>query len=244
MHGYTYEATLRFNSQPLQLVPGSVTIIPPYAHLHYDYQHDGSLHWSIQFIAPSSRNEAWQIPVFLPPGKAAAMVFERLQPCVHLSPQSKAMDTRIIARLWDVLHDLAQTDGPAKATDDPRVLEAQDFIEANLAAGVNVTEVAQHCGVSTTHLNRCFQQHHGVTVGAWLRERRMSQAIHALLHSNVSISAIAASVGIPDLQHFNKAIRKEFGHSPRAIRGGADVKRVLAKTTILPDEAGPIPPGK
>lgn len=35
-----------------------------------------------------------------------------------------------------------------------------------------------------------------------------------------TIATIAALVGIPDLQAFNKACRRELGASPRAIRAG------------------------
>jgi len=48
----------------------------------------------------------------------------------------------------------------------------------------------------------------------------MAGALHLLQASTLSVTAIAASVGIPDLQAFNKACRKAFGASPRALRQG------------------------
>ena len=49
---------------------------------------------------------------------------------------------------------------------------------------------------------------------AWPVQVRFLQA------TTLSIPAIAASVGIPDLQAFNKACRRELGASPRGIRKG------------------------
>ena len=49
----------------------------------------------------------------------------------------------------------------------------------------------------------------------------MARARHLLTATTMSIPAIAASIGITDLQAFNKACRRELGRSPRAIRGGA-----------------------
>ncbi len=46
---------------------------------------------------------------------------------------------------------------------------------------------------------------------------------------------MAASVGIPDLQAFNKACRRELGASPRALRGapqaGTDQPALTALST-------------
>jgi transcriptional regulator GlxA family with amidase domain len=46
----------------------------------------------------------------------------------------------------------------------------------------------------------------------------MERARHLLIASTLAIPAIAATVGIPDLQAFNKTCRKELGASPRAVR--------------------------
>jgi AraC family transcriptional regulator len=48
----------------------------------------------------------------------------------------------------------------------------------------------------------------------------MARARHLLVSSTLSIPAVAASVGIADLQAFNKACRRELGGSPRAVRAG------------------------
>ena len=42
----------------------------------------------------------------------------------------------------------------------------------------------------------------------------MTRARHLLVSSTLSIPAVAASVGIPDLQAFNKTCRRELGGSP------------------------------
>ncbi|WP_344144381.1 helix-turn-helix domain-containing protein, partial [Kribbella yunnanensis] len=91
-------------------------------------------------------------------------------------------------------------------------------IEANLARPVTVAAVARIAGVSHNHLTRLFQAETGSTVIGYLRRRRMTRARHLLVSSTLSIPAVAASVGIPDLQAFNKACHRELGASPRSIR--------------------------
>jgi hypothetical protein len=66
-----------------------------------------------------------------------------------------------------------------------------------------------------------FRAETGVPVVGYIRQRRMARARHLLIATTMSIPAIAASIGITDLQAFNKACRRELGASPRAIRAGA-----------------------
>jgi AraC-like DNA-binding protein len=62
------------------------------------------------------------------------------------------------------------------------------------------------------------------TVVACIRRRRMERVRHLLIASTLAIPAIpaiAATVGIPDLQAFDKTCRRELGASPRAVRAAA-----------------------
>ena len=69
-----------------------------------------------------------------------------------------------------------------------------------------------------------FHAETGLTVIAYIRQRRMARARHLLVSSTLSIPAVAASVGISDLQAFNKACRRELGGSPRTVRNAVGVQ--------------------
>lgn len=84
-------------------------------------------------------------------------------------------------------------------------------------------ELARAADVSHNHLTRLFRAETGMTVVAYIRLRRMARARHLLVASTLSIPGVAASVGISDLQAFNKACRRELGGSPRSIRAGNPV---------------------
>lgn len=94
---------------------------------------------------------------------------------------------------------------------------AMAHIEEHLAEPLGVPDIARVAGVSHTHLTRLFRQDTGLTVVGCIRHRRMARARHLLTASTLAIPAIAATVGIPDLQAFNKTCRKELGASPRAV---------------------------
>jgi len=101
----------------------------------------------------------------------------------------------------------------------PAVSTAIAHIEARLAAPLAIPEIARAAGVSHNHLTRLFRTETGTTVVAYIRRRRLERARHLLRASTLSVPAVAASVGIADLQAFNKACRRELGASPRVLRG-------------------------
>jgi len=130
--------------------------------------------------------------------------------------------------VWTALWRVAQLPEPATSSTrhtasarHPAVASAIAHIEANLAQPLAVPEIARVAGVSHNHLTRLFRSETGVPVVSYIRQRRMARARHLLTATTMSIPAIAASIGITDLQAFNKACRRELGRSPRAIRAGA-----------------------
>ena len=92
-------------------------------------------------------------------------------------------------------------------------------IESHLAGTFEVPRIAAAVGISHNHLTRLFRATTGDTVVAYIRHRRMQRARHLLRESTLPIPTVAAAVGIPDLQAFNKTCRRELGAAPRALRG-------------------------
>jgi AraC-like DNA-binding protein len=78
--------------------------------------------------------------------------------------------------------------------------------------------VAEHMGLSTTHVNRVVRRIAGMTMIQLIRRRRLQRAYRLLLHSTMPIKLIASECGIDDLQQFNKLMRSGYGKSPRQLR--------------------------
>jgi transcriptional regulator GlxA family with amidase domain len=97
---------------------------------------------------------------------------------------------------------------------------AVSVIAEELAQSFTVADLARRVGVSTNHLIRLFRQQFGVPVAAYVRQQRVAQAKHLLKHTNLPVKHIAANVGIPNLQLFNKTLRRVAGVAPRALRAG------------------------
>jgi transcriptional regulator GlxA family with amidase domain len=114
-------------------------------------------------------------------------------------------------------------DGPDRADVHPAFQAASRAIEVSLGSTVAIPTLASAAGVSHNHLIRLFRKHAGTTIADYVRRRRADRAMHLLTQTTLAPKAIASMVGLPDLQQFNKLVRRAFGRSPRQLR--ADLKQ-------------------
>lgn len=216
LHLYDYTAELTVGGTVHAIRPGRVSLIPPGARVEYRYR-GRSQHLYAHFAVPDS-GEPHGVPVMQDAGAEARLLSTLLRRAVAAGPDSPA---RVVASVWAVLWQVAHLAPPhPDGRPHAAVSAAIAHIESNLAGALAVPDIARVAGVSHNHLTRLFRAETGDTVVGYIRRRRLQRARHLLRESTLSIPAIAASVGIADLQAFNKACRRELGGSPRAIRTG------------------------
>lgn len=212
LHLYSYEGELEVGGTVHEIRPGHVSLIPADAEVHYRYR--GRSEHLYLHARLADGGEAHPVPVMQDAGAAAPVLDAMLRLAIASADR---MPARASAEAWAVLWRLTQL-RPAAGGGRPAVAAALSYIEGRLPKPITVPEVAAAVGLSHNHLTRLFRAEIGTTVVAHVRRRRLERAAHLLRESTLSIPAVAASVGIPDLQAFNKACRAEFGRSPRALR--------------------------
>ena len=214
LHLYSYEGELEIGGAVHPIRPGYVSLIPADAEVLYRYR-GPSEHLYIH-ARLADRGELHQVPIMQDAGAAAAVFDGMLRNAITAAAATPA---RANAEIWTVLWRLTDL-LPRHAGEGghPAVATALAYIDGRLPRPISVPDIADAAGVSHNHLTRLFRAETGTTVVAHIRRRRMERAAHLLRESTLSIPAVAASVGIPDLQAFNKACRREFGKSPRALR--------------------------
>jgi AraC family transcriptional regulator len=223
LHLYRYEADLTVDGTPHAIRPGRVSLVPPGTTVRYRYR-GRSEHLYAHLRLPVTGTPR-AIPVMQDAGLQLPALTAQLHEALTAWPSAPVRATaEVWAALWRVAHltpAVPHTTGTGTgAGPHPAVTTAVAYIEAHLADPLTVPAVAHAAGVSHNHLTRLFRATTGDTVIAYIRARRMARAHHLLRATTLAIPAIAASVGIPDLQAFNKACRRELGASPRAIRNG------------------------
>jgi AraC-like DNA-binding protein len=215
LHVYNYSAQLTLAGTTYAVAPGHVSLTPAGSIVQFDYT--GRSEHLYAHFRPQLVGEPSHVPVVQDAGDAAPLLSSLLRSAIESSPSGSARTT---AEIWTALWRIADLSSSSEQTGHPAVAAAIAHIEAYLAQPLTVPGLARLAGISHNHLTRLFQAETGSSVIAYLRRRRMARAHHLLVSSTLSIPAIATSVGIPDLQAFNKTCHRELGASPRAIRNG------------------------
>jgi len=219
LHVYGYEASLRVDDLELPIRPGYAGVTPPGRFSEYRYV-GISVHIYVHFRMeppPKTPTDTVPIPAMQDLGDNYDAVYRRLYSVIS---SHRDQPERVNARVWDVLWDLTGASAGALRAHaiHPAVRKATDLIARNLAEPLTVDALANESNVSYGYLARLFQEAYGQTVVGYIRHRRLERALHLLLRSTLPIKTIAASVGIPNLQHFNKAIRAQYQASPTTLR--------------------------
>ncbi|SOD62681.1 Helix-turn-helix domain-containing protein [Streptomyces zhaozhouensis] len=222
LHLYPYEADLTVDGTQHAIRPGRISLVPPATTVRYRYR-SRCQHLFAHLRLPDV-GERRTVPVMQDAGPELPLLSSHMHQAVAAWPGTPV---RAAAEIWAVLWRVAHLAPPRSSPQGrgkaphPAVDTAIAYIEARLAETLTVPAVAHAAGVSHNHLTRIFGAATGDTVVAYIRRRRIARARHLLRESTLSIPAIAAQVGIPDLQAFNKACRRELGASPRAVRHGS-----------------------
>lgn len=102
---------------------------------------------------------------------------------------------------------------------------ALDYIEANLTEEITMEEIAKHACISPFYFQKGFALLCGVTVGEYIRKRRLSQAANEVMNSDKKIIDIALIYGYDSPDSFTKAFTRFHKVTPTSVRrDGAMVK--------------------
>ena len=93
-------------------------------------------------------------------------------------------------------------------------------------------DVAAYVGISRSHLFRSFQTYLGKSPKEYLSEYRIKQACHLLKETDLSVSAIAYSVGFENNLYFSKAFKKQKRVSPSEYRKDRKTQQSFQKDSL------------
>lgn len=128
-----------------------------------------------------------------------------------------AMTGKLYSLLAVFMHYSSRSE-PEKDSHIIYVEKAVGYIETNYSYPINVEDIASYVGISRSHLFRSFQNYLRKSPKDFLTEYRIKQACHLLMETDLSVAAIAYSVGFENNLYFSKAFRKQKGVSPTEYR--------------------------
>lgn len=119
------------------------------------------------------------------------------------------------------------TKKPPQTSYSEHVQKAIAYISANYSYPITVEDIADYVGLSRSHLFRSFEKIMKQSPKEYLTSFRIKQACTLLETSDLSIAAVANSVGFENNFYFSKAFRKVKGMSPKNYRAEIAENRQL-----------------
>ncbi|MGD9815006.1 MAG: helix-turn-helix transcriptional regulator [Hyphomonadaceae bacterium] len=105
--------------------------------------------------------------------------------------------------------------------DTRRVIAARRLIDERWGQKLTLDGIARACGLNRAKLTRGFRDLFGCTVAEALAERRLHQARHMLLTTDLPVSSIGYENGYLNNASFARAFGRRFGVSPSDLRACA-----------------------
>lgn len=155
---------------------------------------------------------------------------ERIALYIHLIAQQlsrsstpEAVVGHLATSLWMDLGELCRrTTAKQEATHLSRGEELfKRFIALVTTHGTKEHTIAFYADrlcVTPNHLSAVIRQQSGQTVQDWINRRILQEAQVLLLHTDMTVYAIAEQLHFSDVTVFNRYIKKHLGLSPRAYR--------------------------
>jgi AraC family transcriptional regulator len=111
------------------------------------------------------------------------------------------------------------------------------FIESHFARDITLDEVAGICGLSRFQMSRLFHHATGMTVTAYVRGRRLTEAARMLANGAPDILSIALQAGYGSHEAFSRAFRDQFGLTPAEVRARASLDGLRLVEPLREDPA-------
>lgn len=212
----------KVDNKTYNLGPGDAFLVYPNKQVHY--YADDTDPWEYAWVGFIGTDA---------PSVLKATPFISGQPVVHIKKQNesilKYMDLIYNARGTDFVHSVEMTGYlyllfSAFMQEEEKVVRlsqsenyvmiSMDYISANYSQPLSVEDIADHVGVSRSHLYRSFQEVIGKSPKEFLTEYRINQACYLLTHTSLSMKSIATAVGYENSLYFSKAFHKHMGMPP------------------------------
>ncbi|MGG6311005.1 response regulator transcription factor [Paenibacillus macerans] len=148
--------------------------------------------------------------------------FEYARSAIKLGVVNYLLKPLIIDEFLEVMENVTQEKpytAPDHETEESKVIrQVKQFIRDHVQRDISLSEAANEVFLSPGYLSILFKKETGVNFSKYLTDYRLRRADYLLLHSNMKINDIAASVGIENPSYFCKLFRNKYGVSPLQYR--------------------------
>jgi AraC-like DNA-binding protein len=148
--------------------------------------------------------------------RAETFAHEMLYAFHHTNVERKIIGNLIWSQFRFLLDAFLQPEGRHEIP--PRLSEVLSYIDRHLEAPLGVDMLAEHVGLSASHLHARFKEYLKTTPHQYIILRRLQKARHRLATTLDPIKAVAADVGYANAESFCRAFKAHFNTTAAAYR--------------------------
>lgn len=100
----------------------------------------------------------------------------------------------------------------------PRLEKLRMHVESHITEPLSLERAANIAGLEKTYFSKFFHNKTGICFRDWLNRVRVFRAFELLKQCDLSITEVAYEVGFQDLRTFERAVKKNLGCTPRALK--------------------------
>lgn len=102
--------------------------------------------------------------------------------------------------------------------------EVYRFIQENLLNEINIRELAEHIGLSSSYFRKLFKERYGEAPMQYITKLRIEKARDLLASGEFNVTEAAYMSGFNDIYYFSTVFKKETGFPPsKLLRGDKPV---------------------
>jgi len=101
-----------------------------------------------------------------------------------------------------------------KALETRLATDIKEYVEKHLSERITLAQIAEHVHYSRSYITEQFQKSTGMSVAAYVFERRIERAKEYLMQGRLTISQISERLGFSTVQYFSKCFKDAVGVSP------------------------------
>ncbi|MDE7310593.1 MAG: AraC family transcriptional regulator [Eubacterium sp.] len=118
--------------------------------------------------------------------------------------------------------------------------QAIEYIEKHLEEDIHCEDVSRSVHMSLFHFQRMFHLLTGMTVGEYIRKRRLSVAGEELTRQQTKVIDVAFKYGYHSSESFTKAFTRFHGATPSQVKKGKELKSFNKLVVKISVEGGTI----
>lgn len=92
------------------------------------------------------------------------------------------------------------------------------YIDLHIYDKITLEQLSEYCQKSKNYLSAEFKKYTGLTIHNYINQRKIKEAIHILLFTNLSFTEISAKLSFSDQSHFIQKFKQVEGITPKEYR--------------------------